>query len=172
MIQFWKDDLNNNKLFPLDNGNTVHAQGIGVILRFFPNCSIIQWEKFIIVQVILPKPYHQVPSNFMLDFKSLCMNLLKIVILLTIRVVLGNRPKIIKTIFTIFKLILSKSTLKETGIFFPTVCSLSKQNISHLICQSFDHVSIARLKLTAIKGLIEVSQKISLTWNNPTIFVS
>ena len=50
----------------------------------------IQWEQFIILQVTLPTPCHQVPSNFMLAFKRLHLNLLNIVTLLTLKVVLGD----------------------------------------------------------------------------------
>ena len=38
------------------------------------------WEQFIIVRVTLPKTYHRGTSNFMLVFRRLHMNLLKIVI--------------------------------------------------------------------------------------------
>ena len=50
----------------------------------------IQWDQFIIVQLTLPTPSHQVPSNFMLDFKRLRRNLLNIVTLLIPKVVIGD----------------------------------------------------------------------------------
>ena len=81
----------------LDNGNMGHAQGIGVILCRFPKWSII----YLVVpvyyfQVILPKQSHQVPSNFMLVFKRLHLNLLKIVVLLTLKVIIRDYPTKLK----------------------------------------------------------------------------
>ena len=52
----------------------------------------IQWDQFIIFQVTLPTPYHQVLSNFMLSFKMLHLNLFNIVILFTLKVILGDHP--------------------------------------------------------------------------------
>ena len=63
----------------------------------------IQWDQFIIFEVTLPKPTHQVPSNFMLILKRLHMNLLDIVTLSTLKVVLLNHLNRLKTISTIFK---------------------------------------------------------------------
>ena len=41
--------------------NTVHDQAIGIILCLFPKCpSYIRQDKFIIVQVNLQTPLHQV----------------------------------------------------------------------------------------------------------------
>ena len=45
---------------------------------------------------------------------------------------------------------------KHRNIVDPTACALSKQNLSHIIHQSFGHVSITRLKLMARKVLMEV----------------
>ena len=56
----------------------------------------IQWDQFIILQVTLPTPSHQVLSNFMLCFKRLRPNLLKTVILLTLKIVLGDHPTRLK----------------------------------------------------------------------------
>ena len=58
----------------------------------------IQWEQFIIVQVTLPTPSNWVPSNFMLVFKRSHLNLLKIVNFLTLKVVIGYHPTILKII--------------------------------------------------------------------------
>ena len=71
-----------------------------------------QWNKFIILQVTLSTPSHQVTSNVMLVFKRLHLNLLNIVILLTLKVVLGDHHTRLKKVYTIFKKIISKSTLK------------------------------------------------------------
>ena len=52
----------------------------------------IRWNQFIIFQVTLPTPSHRVFPNFMLVFRMLHLNLLKIVILFTLRVILGYHP--------------------------------------------------------------------------------
>ena len=84
----------------LANGDTGNAQGIGIILYviFLTVTLYFRREQFIIVYVTLPTPYHQVPSNFMLVFKNLHLELLNIVTLLTLKVVLGYYPNRIKTI--------------------------------------------------------------------------
>ena len=56
----------------------------------------IQWDQFIIVQVTLTTPSHQVTSNFILVLKSLHLNLLNIVNSLTLRDVLGDHPARLK----------------------------------------------------------------------------
>ena len=56
----------------------------------------IQWYKFIIVQFTLPTSSHPVPSNFMFFLKRLHLDLLNIVTLLTLKVVLGDHPTILK----------------------------------------------------------------------------
>ena len=55
-----------------------------------------QWDQFNIVQVTLPTPSHKVPSNFMLDFKILRLNLFNVVNFLTLKVVLGDHPTRLK----------------------------------------------------------------------------
>ena len=103
----------------LANGNMVHAQGIVIIVCRFTKCSIIiHLDQFIIVHFTLTTPSHKVPSNFMLDFKRLCLDLFNIVTLVTFKVVFGYYPTRINTIFSMFKYILSWSTLKETEILF------------------------------------------------------
>ena len=83
---------------PLQNvptGSTGHAQGIGIIYVDFLTVPLyIQWDQLIIVQVTLPKPYHQVSTNFILDFKSICLNLINMLTLLTLKAVLGYHPTI------------------------------------------------------------------------------
>ena len=58
----------------------------------------IQWDHFIIVQVTLPTPSHRVPSNVMVVFKKLHINLLEILVLFTLKVVLGDHPTRLGTI--------------------------------------------------------------------------
>ena len=78
----------------------------------------IQWDGFIIVRVIFSTPSQQFLSNFMLAFKILRLNLLKIVTLLTLKVVLGYYPNRNKTILKIFKPKFSNLILTETIILF------------------------------------------------------
>ena len=68
----------------------------------------IQLDQFIIVQVTLPTIYNQVPSSFILVLRKLHLNLLNIVILLTLKVVLGYYPTRLATILNIFSLKLSR----------------------------------------------------------------
>ena len=100
------------------NVNMVHTQGIGFILCCFTNCSVIY--PVVPVYYCPRRPSKTISLGalkFMLVFKRLHMNLLNIVTLLTLKVFLGNHPTRLKTISTIFKSKLSKSTLKETEIF-------------------------------------------------------
>ena len=85
-------------------------------ITFLTVILYIQWDQFIIVQVTLPTPSHQVPSDFLLGFKRLRLNLLNVVTLLTLRVVLGDPPTRLKTNLNIFKSKFSNSTLTETVI--------------------------------------------------------
>ena len=76
----------------------------------------IQLDQFIIVQVTLPTLYNQVPSSFILVLRSLHLNLLNIVTLLTLKIILGDHPTRLATILTIFNSKLSRSILTETRI--------------------------------------------------------
>ena len=72
---------------------------LGLFYAFFLTVSLyIQWYQFIIIQVTLPTPSHWFPSSFMLVFKSLHLNSLDIVTLLTLKVVFVDHPTILKTI--------------------------------------------------------------------------
>ena len=101
----------------LANGNTGHAQGIGIILCRFPNFLIIYP-----VGLVYYFPGH--PSNtissgalkFYIGFKMLHLNLLNIVNLLTLKVVVGDHYTRLKIILTIFNSKLSRSILIETRI--------------------------------------------------------
>ena len=59
---------------------------------------------------------------------------------------------------------------RDRDIVVPTVCALSKQNLSYIILHRFGHVSITRLKLMVRKVIMEGLPEISLTWNNPALF--
>ena len=88
---------------------------LGLFYAAFLNFRLyIQLDQFIIVQITLTTLYHHVPSNFMLVFKRLHLNLLKIVTLLTLKIVLGYHHTKLTTILTIFNSKFSRSILKET----------------------------------------------------------
>ena len=87
----------------------------------------IQLDQFIIVQVTLPTLYHHVPSSFILVFIRLHMNLLKIVTLLTLKVVVEDNPTRLTTILTFFNSKLLRSILTETRILLSQL-SLEFQN--------------------------------------------
>ena len=76
----------------------------------------IQLDQYIIVQVTLPKLYHQVPSSFILVFKRLHLNILNIVTLLTLKIIPGDHHTRLATILTIFNSKFSRSILTETII--------------------------------------------------------
>ena len=80
----------------------------------------------------------------MLDFKGLRLNLLNL-LTLTLKIVLGDHPTRLKTISTILRSKTFKSKLQiDRNIVVPTVCVISRQNVSQIIYESFGHVSIAR----------------------------
>ena len=91
----------------------------------------IQHDQFIIVQVTLLTPSDQIPSNFMLSFKRLRLNLLKSMNMLTLKVVIGNQPTRFKKILTTFKHKFVKFNPQiYRNIFVPTVCTLKKKSLS------------------------------------------
>ena len=80
-------------------------KGLGLFyLAFLTVPLYIQLYQFIIVQVTLPTQYHPVPSSFILVSRKLHLNLLNIVVMLTLKVVLGDHPIRLATILTIFSL--------------------------------------------------------------------
>ena len=116
----------------LANGNTGHAQGIGIIYVAFLTVRLyIQLDQFIIFQVTLPTLYHHVPSSFILVLKRLHMNLLNIVTLLTLKVVLGDHLTRLATILTILNSEFSRSILTETRILLSQL-SMDFQNKLYL----------------------------------------
>ena len=95
-----------------------------VVLPTYP--SYIRQDQFIIVQVTLPKPYQQVTSNVMLVFKRLHLNLLNILILLTLKVVIGDHPTRQGTKQTIFKSKFVKVNPQiNRDIVVPNICGIS-----------------------------------------------
>ena len=101
----------------ISNGNTGHAQGIGVILCRFPKCSIMYS-----VGPVYYCPGHSsnnissVALKFYVGFQKVTSEPHEMLPLLNLRVVLGDHPNRPKTILTILKPEFSKSTLTETGI--------------------------------------------------------
>ena len=87
----------------LGNGNTVHAQGIGIILCQFTNClNIYPVGPIYYCSVHLSNTISSGAINLYIVFLSLHLNLLNIVTLLTLKVVLGDQPIRLTTILTIF----------------------------------------------------------------------
>ena len=106
-----------NAIVKLANGNTVHAQGIGIILCYFTNCLII----YPVVPVYyfpghLSNTLSSGALKFYIGFKRLHLKLLNIVTFLTLKVVIGDHPTRLATILTIFTSKFSISILTETRI--------------------------------------------------------
>ena len=141
----------------LANGNTVHAQGIGIILCQFPNCSIIYP-----VGPVYYFPGH--PSNFIssgalnfyIGFKKVTYEPLGIFDFVDPQGRSWRSPYQTHNNMDYLQLkIININPHRYNNIVVPTVCGISKQNLSQLIQQRFGHVSITRLKIIAIKGLLE-----------------
>ena len=101
----------------LANGNTVHAQGVGIILCRFPNFSIIYPVEW--VCYCTGHPSKTISSGaliFYAIFLRLHLNIFNIVTLLTLEVVIGDNHTRLKKILTIFNSKFSGSTLTETRI--------------------------------------------------------
>ena len=109
----------------------------------------------------------------MLAFKIFRHNLLNIVTLLNLKVVLVYHPIRPKTISTILKSKLSKSTLVETGILLSQLSVHFQNKISlSLLIRFLVLYIIPDLKLMTRKGLMGYLPEISLTWKNPALFFS
>ena len=141
----------------LANGNTGHAKVIGIILCFFPNCSIIYPVGT--VYYCLGQPSHTISSGnlkfnvgsqkFMSEplehcdsvdtqgssWRSPCQNQnnLDYIQIKNFKV----NPHIYRNIVV------------------PNVCAILKQNISQIIHKRFGNLYITRLKQIARKGLME-----------------
>ena len=101
----------------LANGNTEHAQWIGVILCSFPKCPIIY--PAVLFYYCPGYPYitiSLVALTFYVGFQKVTYEPLENCDFVDPQVFLGDHPTRIKTILTIFKSKLSNSTLKEIGI--------------------------------------------------------
>ena len=165
--------LPTNANVKLANGYTGNAYGIGIILCHFPNCSIIY-----LVRPVYYFPGH--PSStispfylkFYAGFQKVTSEPLENFDFfgpqdhpwISLYQTQNNLDHLQIKIFKV-------NPHRDTN-FLPTVCALSKQNISHLIHHHFGRVYITRLKQMAKKASLKVSQRISLTWKNHNLFFS
>ena len=154
--------------------STGHAQGIGIILCHFPNCTIIYSMGPVYYCPVQPSNILSLGTlKYMLNFKRLQLNLVNVLTLFTFKVVLGDHPTRLKTIQTILKSKFVKVNYRRKPIFLvPTVSALSEINLYDLIHQCFVYVSIVRPNLMTIKGLMEGQPNVSLIWKCPTISIS
>ena len=141
----------------LANGNTRHAQGIGIITCRFPNCFIIY--PVIPVYYCPGHPSNTIPSGdlkFYIGFQTVTSEPL-----VHCDFIDSNGHSWISSYQTHNNLkylqleIFNINTHRDNNLVIPTVCVLSKQNLSQNFHQSFGHVSIPRLKRMSIKGLME-----------------
>ena len=132
----------------LANGNTGHAQGIGIILCCFPNCSIIYPVGP--VYYCLGHPSNSISSGalkFYVGFQKVTSKPLE-----HCNFVDPQGHSWISSYQTQNNLdyiqikIVKVKPHRDRNIVVTAVCELSKQNISQLIHQRFGHVSINRLK--------------------------
>ena len=73
----------------LDNRKLYIPNELGSFYVIFLTAILyIHWGKFIIVKVTIAILSHQAPSNVMLSFKRLYLNLLNVVVLLALKVIL------------------------------------------------------------------------------------
>ena len=162
-----------NSTVKLSNGNTGHAQGIGVILCRFP--------KFSIIYPVGPVYYcsgH--PSNtissgalkFYIGLKMLHLNLLNIVTLLTLNVVLGDHPTRLATILTIFtRRIQDQSSQKQEYCCLNCLWTFKKSSLSTYSSAFWSCIYQLENEWQE-KDLWKVFQKISMNWNSPSLSIS
>ena len=128
----------------LANRNTGHAQGIGIILCRFPNCSIIYT-----VGPVYSFPGH--PSNtissvalkFYIGFKKFTSEPLEKFDFVDPRGRSWRSPYQTRNNLEHLQLEIVKiNPHRDKNLVVPTVCGLSNQTLSQLIHQRFGHVSI------------------------------
>ena len=147
----------NKATVKLANGNTGHAQGIGIIFCRFSNCSVIY--PVVPVYYFPGHPSNTISSGvlkFYICFKKSASEPLEHCDFVdpqgcSWRSPYQNRKNLDYLQLEIFKI----NTYRDNNLVVPTVCGLSKQTLSQLIHQLFGHVSITRLKRMARKGLME-----------------
>ena len=140
----------------LANVNTGHAQGIGIILCRFTNCSVIYS-----VGPVYYCPGH--PSKtissgaikFYVGFKKVTSEPLEFFDFFDPQGCSWRSPYHTHKNLDYLQLkIVNINPHRDKNIVFPTVCAL-KKTLSQLIHQIFSHVYITRLKWMARKGLLE-----------------
>ena len=140
----------------LTNGNTGHAQVIGVILCCFPNYYIIYP-----VGTVYYYPGH--PSNtissgylnFYVGFQKVVSETLEHCDFVDPQGCYWRPPYQTQNNLDYFQIEIFKvNPRRYRNVVFPTVSALSKQIPDYL--SAFGHFSIPRLKLIAIKVLMEV----------------
>ena len=106
----------------------IHKELGSFYVTFLTFTLYIQWDQFIIVQVILPTPPNKVPSNLMLDSTRLHLNILNIVTLFTLKVVLGDQStRLNKNLNYIQIETVKVNPHRDKNIFVPTIYAISKQ---------------------------------------------
>ena len=141
----------------LANENTGHAQGIGVILCQFHNCSIIY--PVVTVYYCPDQPFNTISSGalkFYIGFKKVTSEPLEHCDFVYPQGCSWRSPyQNCNNLDYLQLLIVKINPHRYKNLVFPTVCGLSKQTISQLIHQRFVHVSTTQLKRTERKGLME-----------------
>ena len=150
----------------LANGNTGHAQGIGIILCCFPNCSIIYPVGP--VYYCTGHPSNTISSGtlkFYIGFKKVTYEPLEHCDFVEPQGPSWRSPYQTRNNLDYLQLKIVKINPHiDKNLVVRTVCGLSKQTLSQLIHQRFFHVSITRLKRMARKVLME-----GLTENLPEL---
>ena len=150
--------LPTNTTVQLANGNTGHAQGIGIILCCLTNCSIIYPGGT--VYYCPGHPYNTVLSGdlkFYFGFKKVTSEPLEHCDSVDPQDSYWRSPYQTQKNLEYFQLkIVNINPHRDKNIVVPTVCGLSKQALSQLIHQCFGHVSITRLKRMAIPTVLRV----------------
>ena len=132
----------------ISNVNTVHAQGIGIILCCFPNCLIIYP-----VGPVYYCPGH--PSNtissgalkFYIGFKKVTSEPLEHCDFVDPQGRSWISPYQTRNNIDYLRLKIFKiNPRRDKNIVVPTVYVLSKKTLSQLIHHCFGHISITRLK--------------------------
>ena len=162
MLQSQIEYHNSLRFFPtnttvkLANGNTGNAQGIGIILSLFPNCSIIYPVRPCYYFKGHPsKHYHIRFPQILCWFKNVTYEPLEHCDFVDPQYCSWISPWQPQNNLDYIKIeIIKFKPQRNSNIVVPNVCDLSKQNLSQIIHQRFGHVSISRLKRMSIKWLM------------------
>ena len=140
-----------------DNGNMLHAQGIGIISCHFYNFSIIYPVGPVYYCLGCPSNTISVGAlKCFAGFQKFAFEPLEHCEFVDPQGHFWRLPYQTQNIIYYLQIKIVKfNPHRNSSIFVPTFCALSKQNLSQLIHKCFSHVYIAKLKLMAIKGLME-----------------